>query len=71
MSRSSLPLFLLRTLPSLYGRRRLSPKSYQGLHKPKTRSLLDLIWGAEVSLVSRGTTVPFGTSIIAVCDRTK
>lgn len=64
-----LPLFLLRTLPSLHGRRRLSPKSYQGLHKPKSRSLLDWVWRWEQSCVAGGRNIRIGTSCIAVAER--
>ena len=64
-----LPLYLLRTLPSLYGRRRLSPKSYQGLHKPKTRSLPDWVWRWEPSCVAGGRNIRIGTTCIALAAR--
>ena len=65
----SLTLFLLRTLPSLYGRPRLSNMSYQGQHKPQSRSLLDWVWGWKQSCIARALSPRIGTPCIAVAVR--
>ena len=47
-----LPLFLCRSLPSLFGRRRLSVQSYSGLHQAPGRTLMDHV--SELGTVPAG-----------------
>jgi SAM-dependent methyltransferase len=63
-----LPLFLCRSLPSLFGRRRLPARSYSGLHRPRGRTLMDRVWQWEQSRLARGQSVPCGTSCLAVAE---
>ncbi len=65
-----LPLFLCRSLPSGFGRRRLPAQSYSGLHRARGRSLMDRVWQWELSRLTRGLGVPCGTSCLAVAEKT-
>ena len=63
-----LPLFLCRSLPSLFGRRRLAARSYSGLHRPRGRALMDRVWHWELARLGRGHGIPCGTSCLAVAE---
>jgi SAM-dependent methyltransferase len=63
-----LPLFLCRSLPSLFGRRRLPARSYSGLHRPWGRTLMDQVWQWEQSWLVCGRSIPCGTSCFAVAE---
>lgn len=58
------PLFAMRSLPSLFGKRRLARKSYAGLHRSKSGTWLDSVWSSELATVARGGNIPFGSSCI-------
>ena len=65
-----LPLFLFRSLPSLFGRRRLPTRSYSGLHQPRGRMLMENVWQWEQTRLDRAQSVPCGTSCLAVAEKT-
>lgn len=65
-----LPLFLCRSLPSFFGRRRLSARSYSGLHRPRERTLMDRVWQWEQTRLACGQSVPCGSSCLAVAKKT-
>jgi SAM-dependent methyltransferase len=62
------PLFLCRTLPSLFGHRCLTARSYSGQHQPRGRTLLERVWHWERARLARGKSIPFGTSCLAVAE---
>lgn len=64
-----LPLFALRCIPSLFGKRALPRKTYNGLHKQRARWLTDRIWAAERSQIAAGRTIPFGSSCLLVAEK--
>ena len=59
-----LPLFAMRSLPSLFGRRSLQRKNYANLHRARKPKLLDVVWERELAMISRGGFIPFGSSCI-------
>lgn len=64
-----LPLFALRCLPSLFGKRALPRKTYSGLHRQRARWLTDRIWAAERRCIDAGRTIPFGSSCLLVAEK--
>ena len=64
----SLPLFVCRSLPSLFGRRRLPSRSYSGLHRPRGQTLMDRVWQWEQNRLARGQGISCGTSCLAVAE---
>ena len=64
-----IPIFVWRSLRSLFGRRTLPRKDYAGQHQPRARGLADRIWAAELRRLSRGRTVPFGSSCLLVAEK--
>ena len=64
-----LPLFALRCVPSLFGKRALPRKTYSGLHRQRARWLTDRIWAAERSRIDAGRTIPFGSSCLLVAEK--
>lgn len=64
-----LPLLLFRSVPSLFGRRRLPAQTYSRLHEPRGRMLMDRIWSWEQARLARGQRIPCGTSCLAVAGR--
>jgi SAM-dependent methyltransferase len=64
-----LPLFLMRSIPSLFGRRSLPRRSYAGLHKQRARWMTDRIWAAERRRIEGGSTIPFGSSCLLVAEK--
>jgi len=64
-----LPLFLARTLPSLFGRRRLRREKYGRLHETRARGLTERIWAAELRRVARGRVIPFGSSCMVAAEK--
>lgn len=64
-----LPLFVCRSLPSLFGRRQLSIQHYASPHQSRRRSLMDPVWHWEIARLARGQSIPCGTSCIAVAEK--
>lgn len=63
-----LPLFLCRSLPSLFGRRQLPGRSYSNQHQPTGRTFLAHLWLWELSWLACGRSIPWGTSCLAVAE---
>lgn len=63
-----LPLFLCRSLPSLFGHRRLPAQSRSSLHRPRGRPLMDRFWDWELARLARGRGIPCGTSCLSVAE---
>ena len=63
-----MPLFLCRTLPSLFGRRRQAVRSYSSQHHTRGQNLMQPVWLWEAGRLARGTRIPFGTSCLAVAE---
>ncbi|MFZ0826959.1 MAG: class I SAM-dependent methyltransferase [Verrucomicrobiia bacterium] len=63
-----LPLFLCRSLPSLFGRRPQLDRSYSNQHRPQARALLERVWHWELNRLARGQGMPCGTSCLAVAE---
>jgi len=63
-----LPLFLCRSLPSLFGSRRLPARSYSSQHQSRGRTLLGRVWRWELARLARGRSIPCGTSCLAVAE---
>lgn len=63
-----LPLFLCRSLPSLFGRRQMSGQNVSKQHRPGGHRLLSGIWAWELDHLGRGERIPFGTSCLAVAE---
>ena len=63
-----LPLFLCRSLPSLFGRRRQPVRSYSRQHRSKGRGLLERVWNWELARLARRQSIFCGTSCLAVAE---
>jgi SAM-dependent methyltransferase len=63
-----LPLFLCRSLPSLFGHRPLPSRSYSNQHRPRGRTLMEWVWRWERARLARGRSIPWGTSCLAVAE---
>jgi hypothetical protein len=63
-----LPLFLCRSLPSLFGHRRQLARSYSNQHRPRGRRLMDHVWHWELARLAHGRSIPCGTSCLAVAE---
>ena len=63
-----LPLFLCRSLPSLFGRRRQAVRSYSRQHRSKGRGLLERVWNWELARLARRQSISCGTSCLAVAE---
>jgi SAM-dependent methyltransferase len=63
-----LPLFLCRSLPSLFGRRRQAVRSYSRQHQSKGRGLLERVWNWELTRLARRQSISCGTSCLAVAE---
>ncbi len=63
-----LPLFLCRSLPSLFGRRQQPGRSYSHQHQSAGRGLLERVWRWEQARLARGQSIPCGTSCLAVAE---
>ena len=63
-----LPLFLCRSLPSLFGHRRQPARSYSGQLRFKRRAIMERIWHWELARLARGRSIPCGTSCLAVAE---
>jgi SAM-dependent methyltransferase len=64
-----LPLFLLRSMPSLFGKRPLAPRTYKDLHQPRAGVLPDRLLAMEQKRIERGATLPFGSSCLLVAEK--
>jgi SAM-dependent methyltransferase len=63
-----LPLFLCRSLPSLFGHRQQPARSYSGQHRSKGWTFMERVWNWELSRLASGRSIPFGTSCLAVAE---
>ena len=63
-----LPLFLCRSLPSLFGHRRRPIRSYFRQLQSRRRMLLERVWRWELGRLARGRSIPCGTSCLAVAE---
>lgn len=63
-----LPLFLCRSLPSLFGHRRQPVRSYSRQHQPRVQTLMKGVWHWELARLARGRSIPCGTSCLAVAE---
>jgi SAM-dependent methyltransferase len=63
-----LPLFLCRSLPSLFGRRQKPEQGYSRQHRPGGQVLLEHVWHWELARLGRGRSIPCGTSCLAVAE---
>lgn len=64
-----LPLLLVRSIPSLFGKRSLPPQSYGRLHTPRARGLTDEVWAAELRQIERGKQIPIGSSCLLAVEK--
>ncbi len=64
-----LPLFALRCVPSLFGKRPLPRKTYSGLHRQRATWLTDRIWAAERRRIAAARPIPFGSSCLLVAEK--
>ncbi len=64
-----LPIFFWRSLRSWFGRRTPPRADYAGQHQPRARSFTDRVWAAELRQLSRGGTIPFGSSCLLVAEK--
>lgn len=62
-----LPLFALRSVPSLFGRRALPAASYRKLHRERS-TLSEAFWQAEARAIARGRRIPIGTSCLVAAE---
>ena len=63
-----LPLFMCRSLPSIFGRCQRSAGSYAGMHQPRGQTLLNCVLFWEQARLARGRSIPSGTSLLAVAE---
>ena len=64
-----LPIFVWRSLRSFFGRRSLPPQNYADQHQPRARGFTHRVWTAELRHLSRGGTIPFGSSCLLVAEK--
>jgi SAM-dependent methyltransferase len=64
-----LPILALRSLPSLFGRRRLSRQRYGSLHQQRAGFVANRVWDWEKRVIERGGTIPFGSSCVLVAQK--
>lgn len=63
-----LPLFLCRSLPSLFGHRPQPTRSYSSQHESRGRGVMERLWAWELARLARGQSIPCGTSCLAVAE---
>ena len=64
-----LPLFVARSIPSLFGHCGLPRQKYGRLHKQRARWITDRVWAAELRRVASGRRIPFGSSCLLVAEK--
>jgi len=64
------PLWLCRSVPSLFGRRRLDRANYARLHRGRTSRVLEPIQRVELKRIEQGRAIPFGSSCLLAAERT-
>jgi SAM-dependent methyltransferase len=64
-----IPLFLLRSLPSLFGRRKLRPQGYGRLHQSRERALTSRVWAHELRQIEHARMMPFGSSCLLAAEK--
>jgi SAM-dependent methyltransferase len=63
-----LPLFLCRSLPSLFGHRRQPARNYSNQHQAGGKAIMERVWHWELARLGRGRSIPCGTSCLAVAE---
>lgn len=63
-----LPLFVCRSLPSLFGHRQQPARNYSSQHQSRGRKLMGRVWAWELARLDRGGSIPCGTSCLAVAE---
>jgi SAM-dependent methyltransferase len=63
-----LPIFLCRSLPSLFGHWRRPVQNYSGQHRSGGWTIMRRVWRWEQSRLARGRSIPCGTSCLAVAE---
>lgn len=61
-------LWLLRSLPSLFGRRALAAQTYHKLHRPRLPGATAGVWRWERSRIAARRRIPIGTSCLVVAE---
>ena len=64
-----LPIFVWRSLRRLFGRRALPRADYAGEHRARARGITDRVWDFELRRLSRGRSIPFGSSCLLVAEK--
>ncbi len=63
-----LPLFLCRSLPSLFGHRQQPARSYSRQHRPRDGRSWSVSGVGKLARLARGRSIPCGTSCLAVAE---
>ena len=68
-----LPLFLLRTLPSKFGQRKVTSADEAITHHKQglMSRLIGRVSGFEIGAISNGYSLPAGTSLIAIARKSQ
>ena len=64
-----LPIFVWRTLRSLFGRRALPRADYAREHRARARGITDRVWDFELHRLAGGHSIPFGSSCLLVAEK--
>jgi SAM-dependent methyltransferase len=64
------PLFVSRSVPSLFGRRKQAVQSYSSQHRPRGNKFMEPVWRWELARLARKQSIPFGTSCLVVAEST-
>lgn len=64
-----IPLFLFRSVPSVFGRRRLGPQGYRRLHESRGRALTERAWAYELRQIEHGRKMRFGSSCLLAAEK--
>lgn len=64
-----LPIFFWRSLRSLFGKRTLPRADYASEHRARARGVTERIWEMELRHLSRGGSIPFGSSCLLVAEK--
>jgi SAM-dependent methyltransferase len=65
------PIFVWRSLRSLFGRRVLPRADYARLHRARARSFTDRVWDLELRRLLHGRSIPFGSSCLLVAEKAR
>lgn len=64
-----IPLFLVRALPSLFGRVKFSAASNESVHRPRMKGFTGKIWAIEINRINSRRSIPFGSSCMIVAEK--